>query len=244
MRTLIADEGKQNSDALAEKISTRTQEVILKVADNISKLLTNKCIVAIVRLDDLSQSESIVRALLDGGIRAIEFTLTNPDSLPAVRKLRDSIPMFVDGGAAIGLGSIRSVEEAESALDAGAQFLVSPFLDLRVVERCVSRGVPIAPGAFSPTEIATAWDAGASMVKVFPARMLGPNYIRDLLAPMPYLQLMPTGGVELGNIAEYFRSGACAVGVGSNLINPKAISESNWSAISTAAQQYIHAIGN
>jgi 2-dehydro-3-deoxyphosphogluconate aldolase / (4S)-4-hydroxy-2-oxoglutarate aldolase len=213
------------------------------VPDEISKLLTNKCIVAIVRLDDLSQSESIVQALLDGGIRAVEFTLTNMDSLQVVRKLRDSIPMIADGQAAIGLGSVRSVDEAESALNAGAQFLVSPFLDLRVVEQCVSRGVPIAPGAFSPTEIATAWDAGASLVKVFPARMLGPAYIRDLLAPMPYLHLMPTGGVDLGNIADYFRAGACAVGVGSSLINPKAIVEGNWSAIASAAHQYIKAIG-
>ena len=214
------------------------------MADNISKLLTTKCIVAIVRLDDLSQSETIVRALLDGGIRAIEFTLTNPDALHVVHKLRDSIPMFADGIAAIGLGSVRSVDEAESALDAGAQFLVSPFLDLRVVERCVSRGIPIAPGAFSPTEIATAWDAGASMVKVFPARMLGPSYIRDLLAPMPYLQLMPTGGVELGNIAEYFRSGACAVGVGSSLINPKAISECLPMLIPAIREALKHLAGN
>jgi 2-dehydro-3-deoxyphosphogluconate aldolase / (4S)-4-hydroxy-2-oxoglutarate aldolase len=197
--------------------------------------------VAIVRLDDLSCAEQLVRALLDGGIRAIEFTLTNTDTPQVVADLLGLFPQFSDGQATLGIGSVRTSQEAQLAIGCGAQFIVSPISKEAIIRQSVEAGVACFPGAFSPTEIAQAAEWGADIVKVFPARALGPGYIRDVLAPMPYLKLMPTGGVDLNNLAAYMAAGAVAVGIGGQLLEPQWIKQSDWGNISKAASQYSQA---
>lgn len=201
------------------------------------QLITDQRIVAILRLDDLSQAVSISRALAAGGIVAQEFTLTNIDALKVVRDVKRAL---TDEGytAAIGIGSVRNRDEAHAAVDAEADFIVSPITNLQVLETCRQAAVAAMPGAYTPTEIATAWEAGADVVKVFPARTLGPGYIKDVLAPMPYLKLMPTGGVDLKNLQSFFAAGAVAVGIGGNLIDGAVIAQRDWSAITAVASQY------
>ena len=193
---------------------------------------------AIIRLDDLSNAVEISQALLDGGVYLQEYTLSNPAALDAIRAVRKHLSVFDTDEAAIGLGSVRNLNEAEQALDCGAQFIVTPITKVAVIERCRTANVPIMPGAYTPTEIATAWDAGATFVKVFPARNLGPGYIKDVLAPMPYLKLMPTGGIDLNNMPSYFSAGASAVGIGGNIIDAQAVANKDWARLAAAAKLY------
>ena len=197
--------------------------------------------VAIFRLDDLSDAEPIAEALFQSGVRAVEFTLTNPKASAVVRKLRDNCEAITSKKSVIGIGSVRSLEEAKLAIDSGAQFVVSPITSVQIIDYCKQNKVAVCPGAYTPTEIAMCWDAGADLVKVFPARNLGANYIKDVLAPMPYLKLMPTGGVDLDNIESFFAAGAVAVGIGSQLLDPIAIQNKDWSKLSQTATKYIKA---
>ncbi len=202
------------------------------------QLIQASRLVAIIRLTDLTNAVSLSRALLCAGIVAQEFTLTNPRALDAVRAVLQQIEEFSNGAATIGVGSVRTEQQAKDSIDSGAQFLVSPVVLPRVTAYCVDVSVPMFSGAFTPTEIASAWDSGASIVKVFPARGLGADYIKDVLAPMPELKLMPTGGIDLNNMQDYFRAGATAVGIGGNLLNTRAIHECNWEQVTATARQY------
>ncbi|MGN6133809.1 MAG: bifunctional 4-hydroxy-2-oxoglutarate aldolase/2-dehydro-3-deoxy-phosphogluconate aldolase, partial [Aureliella sp.] len=207
------------------------------------QLINDRRIVAIVRLDDLSQAVAISCALARGGIAVQEFTLTNPDALKVVAHVKDALHQ--EGlDCAVGIGSVRNVDEARAALDAYADFIVSPITDARIIDACARADVAVMPGAYTPTEISTAWNAGADVVKVFPARGLSPGYIKDVLAPMPYLKLMPTGGVDLKNLASYFAAGAVAVGIGGNLIDAAAIASGNWDAVTAVAAEYAKAAGH
>ncbi len=206
-----------------------------------SEVLSESRLVAILRLDCLDQAPRIVETLLDAGVRCIEFTLTNRKALSWVSRLVSEHPSFRTGHAFLGMGSVRNVDEAQTVLDAGAQFVVTPIMQPEVIRRCVEAKVPIACGAYTPTEIATAWDSGAQFVKVFPARGLGPNYIKDLLAPMPYLKLMPTGGIDAKNARDYLSAGALAVGVGGTLCSPSLVEQGDWESIRNAALSIVHA---
>jgi 2-dehydro-3-deoxyphosphogluconate aldolase/(4S)-4-hydroxy-2-oxoglutarate aldolase len=205
-------------------------------------LLLQSRIVAIIRLDRLERAEDLVRALLDGGIRCIEFTLTNPDTPKWVERLLSEEPRFRSGEACLGSGSVRNAGEAAIALNAGSQFLVTPIAAIEVVEACRSVGVPIAAGAYTPTEIESIWDAGADLVKVFPARSLGPSYIRDVLGPMPYLKLIPTGGIDASNAREYLDAGAVAIGVGGSLCRADWVDSGRWDLVRQAATQLVRSI--
>lgn len=205
----------------------------------ILQLINHHRIVAILRLDDLSRAASISSSLAAGGIVVQEFTLTNPDALRVVSQVKKELAEIAT--VAIGIGSVRTRDEAERAMEAGADFIVSPVTRTEIIECCVAAGVAVMPGAMTPTEIATAWEAGADMVKVFPARGLGPNYIKDVLAPMPYLKLMPTGGVDLKNMQSYFEAGAVAVGIGGNMIDSVAIARGDWNKVTDTARQYAEA---
>lgn len=206
--------------------------------NKITNLIGRHRLVAIVRLDDLSHAVEISQALLDGGVYVQEYTLSNPAALDAIREVRKRLTVFDTDEAAIGLGSVRNLNEAEQALDCGAQFIVTPITSAAVIGCCRTANVPIMPGAYTPTEIATAWDAGATFVKVFPARNLGPTYIKDILAPMPYLKLMPTGGIDLNNIPTYFAAGASAVGIGGNIIDTQAVANQDWHRLAAVARKY------
>lgn len=206
---------------------------------HVLELMEKHKIVAIVRLDDLSTARHITEALVEGGIRAIEFTLTNPEAVATIAAMRKS----VDEGVAIGAGSVITSEQVGAVADAGAQFVVSPVSKRDVIAACAQRGVPAMPGAFTPTEIQQAWEWGASAVKVFPANHLGVGYIKDVKAPLPHLRLMPTGGVNADNLREFLDLGAFAVGVGSSLINNDAVADRDWKRLRENAERYARQIG-
>ncbi len=204
----------------------------------VTDLISKTRLVAIVRLDELALAAELSRALLAGGIVVQEYTLTNPDALRVIGRLRVEVEEFGSSQAFLGLGSVRTLAEAKRAVEAGADFVVTPIMRPEIIEYCVGVKVPILPGAMTPTEIALAWEAGASFVKVFPARSLGSSYIKDVLAPMPYLQLMPTGGIDTSNMGQYFADGAAAVGVGGRLVDAKSVAERRWETITQTARQY------
>lgn len=199
------------------------------------EIIAQHKLVAIVRLDDLSIAKALTTALTDGGIRAIEFTLTNPDAVAAIAEIRAR----VDDSIVIGGGSVISAEQVWAVADAGAQFVVSPVWKREVNSACSEVGLPFMPGAFTPTEILRAWEWGASVVKVFPANHLGTRYIKDVLAPLPHLRLMPTGGVNLDNMREHLDNGAFALGVGSSLINNEAVADRDWYRLRDNARRYV-----
>ena len=192
-------------------------------------------IVAIVRLDNLSTAKFITDALIEGGIRAIEFTLTNPDACATIAEIRQ----HVDDSVAIGAGSVITAEQVWAVADAGAQFVVSPVWKRAVNTACHEAELPFMPGAFTPSEIQQAWEWGASAVKVFPANHLGPRYFKDVLAPLPHLRLMPTGGVSLDNMRQWLDHGAFALGVGSSLINNEAVADGDWERLRRNARRYV-----
>jgi len=198
-------------------------------------IISTKKIVVIVRLDDLSIAMDLCAALIDGGIRAIEFTLTNPDAVATIAEIRGT----VDESVAIGAGSVITAEQVWAVADAGAQFVVSPVWKREVNSACLEADLPFMPGAFTPTEIQRAWECGASVVKVFPANHLGRRYIKDVLAPLPHLRLMPTGGVNRDNMREFLAQGAFALGVGSSLINNDAIADRDWERLRKEARRYV-----
>lgn len=192
-------------------------------------------IVAIVRLDDLSTARFITDALIEGGIRAIEFTLTNPDAYATIADMRKS----VGDAVAIGAGSVITAEQVWAVAEAGAQFVVSPVWKREVNTACHEADLPFMPGAFTPSEIQQAWEWGASAVKVFPANHLGPRYFKDVLAPLPHLRLMPTGGVNLDNMRDWLDHGAFALGLGSSLINNEAVADRDWKRLRQNARRYV-----
>ena len=193
--------------------------------------------IAIVRLDDLEQAVEISRALLAGGITVQEFALTNPHALEAITQVQRRLP----GDLLLGAGTVLDAEMAQSAIAAGAEFLVTPaFLpDVIVVGR--GAGIPVLSGAFTPTEILGAWRTGADLVKVFPAGGAGPAYIKDVLGPLPNIPLVPTGGVNLGNCAAFLAAGAYTVAIGSSLVNKEIVRKQDWPALTELARQYVQA---
>ncbi len=195
-------------------------------------------LVAIIRLRHDAPLVRVAEALVAGGVRALEFTLTSPGAVAAITACR---ARFGDD-VIVGAGTVLDAEEARRCLDAGAQFLVSPGFDPAVVARARERGALAMPGALTPTEIVTAWRAGADVVKVFPARAFGPRYIADLLAPLPQIPLMPTGGVDETNAAAYLRAGALGVAAGGKLVAEDAVTRANWEALTARARMLVAAV--
>ncbi|MCY3902765.1 MAG: bifunctional 4-hydroxy-2-oxoglutarate aldolase/2-dehydro-3-deoxy-phosphogluconate aldolase [Caldilineaceae bacterium] len=214
----------------------------MKPSQRTLELLEEGGVVPVVRLPDLSRAAAMAQALLDGGVKTIELTMTSPGALDALSLLRREIPAFSDGAAALGMGSVLNPDMGAAAIARGAQFIVAPILDLPTLELSVERDVPAMPGAFTPTEIQTAWTAGAAVVKVFPATKLGPGYFKDLLAPLPHLKLMPTGGVDLENCGDFIRAGAIAVGVGSALVRKEWVENGEWRALSEQARRFASSV--
>jgi 2-dehydro-3-deoxyphosphogluconate aldolase/(4S)-4-hydroxy-2-oxoglutarate aldolase len=191
-------------------------------------------IVAVVRAPDGQQLVDVCQALADGGVTVVEITMTVPDALDVIRQVRRSLGERV----LLGAGTILDPETARAALLAGAEYLVSPTLNLDVIRLCQRYNKLVMPGAFSPTEVLTAWEAGADIVKVFPADVLGPVYFKALRGPLPQIRIMPTGGVDLTTAADFLRSGACCLGIGSQLVEPRAIADRNFDRIRDLARQY------
>lgn len=196
-------------------------------------------IVAIIRLDEYSRAVEVARALVAGGITALEFTLTGKGAVQAVAAVREAL----GEAACVGIGSVLRPEEAADAIAAGAQFLVTPALRPRVIEACVSRDTLVLSGGLTPTELLTAHEAGAALVKLFPARLGGPAYLKDLLAPLPFLKVVPTGGVGPENARAYLDAGAAALGIGGNLVAAKAVAAGDYAQITAVAQACVAATG-
>ena len=172
-------------------------------------------VLAILRAADAGRVLEVGRVLYEAGVRAIEMTLTSRGALEAFGRLRGELA----GDAVLGVGTVRSARDAELAVEAGATYLVAPDFRPEVVAWAVERGVPVVPGALTPTEVAAAWAAGATAVKVFPVSAVGgPAYLKAVRAPLPEVPLVPTGGVGIGDIGAYLAAGALAVGIGSPLL--------------------------
>ena len=191
--------------------------------------------VAVIRLSDFREAIPLCRSLLAGGIITLEFAMSNPDAVATISRVRQALPEQ----AVIGAGTVLSAEDASAAIRAGAQFLVTPALIPEVIASGKQRGVDVICGAFTPTEILNAWRAGASLVKVFPAGRLGPDYIRDILGPFPAIPLVPTGGIHLENCAAFLKAGAYTVGVGSSLVNDRLVEAKDWTSLTERAREYV-----
>ena len=197
-------------------------------------------VVAVIRMKDPAKLRAVFDALAEGGVRAIEVTMTVPGAVGLIAQLSQSLP----DGILLGAGTVIDAATARAVIDAGARFIVSPVFRREVVRVCLERGVVTTPGCFSPTEILDAHEMGADIIKVFPATALGPQYIKDLRAPMPQLKLMPTGGVSLDNAGDWIRAGAVAVGVGSSLLDAKAIDEDRLDVIANNARRIVASVNS
>ncbi|MCS7167150.1 MAG: bifunctional 2-keto-4-hydroxyglutarate aldolase/2-keto-3-deoxy-6-phosphogluconate aldolase [Gemmatales bacterium] len=203
--------------------------------ETILRLLGETKIVAIVRSPTSAELVRVARALLEGGIRAIEVTFTVPDAINVLRDIARELGEEV----LLGAGTVLDEVTARSAILAGAQFIVAPNTNLEVIRTCRRYAKVAIPGAFTPTEIVHAWEAGADIVKVFPAEVGGPSYIRAVRAPLPHIRLMPTGGVNLQTVGEFLKAGAYCLGVGAQLVEPRALADGNFSRITELARQYV-----
>jgi 2-dehydro-3-deoxyphosphogluconate aldolase/(4S)-4-hydroxy-2-oxoglutarate aldolase len=195
-------------------------------------------VVAIVRLERYDRAVEIARALLDGGISVVEFTLTGVGAYDAIAATRAALGDAVQ----VGVGTVLNVDAAAAAIGSGAQFVVTPTMSPAVIRACVARGTPILSGALTPTEALTAHESGADMVKLFPARFGGPQYLRDILAPLPFLKIVPTGGVGAENARAYLDAGAVAVGIGGSLISAQAVAQADWAKIAAGARAVVEAL--
>jgi len=197
-------------------------------------------VVAVIRLHDGQAGHDVALALADGGVTALEVTMTVPGAVRLIEQLAATLPSNV----LIGAGTVLDPETARSVILAGARFVVSPVCRPAVIEMCHSYDVAAMPGCFTPTEILGAWEAGADVVKVFPATALGPGFFKDVRGPLPQVKLMPTGGVTRENAGDWIRAGACAIGVGTALVDGAAVAARRFADISANARHFIEAVAS
>src|SRR5262245_5315222 len=195
-------------------------------------------IIAIMRRTDSALAVETAEALLAGGVSVVEVTLNTPDAEEMLRTLSER----VGDRMLVGAGTVLTALDARRALGAGARFIVSPHTDPDVIAATRRASAPVIPGAFTPTEIVRAWQLGASAVKVFPVGSVGPRYLRDVLAPLTDIPLLPTGGVTLENAAEFIRAGARGLGLGSDLVSPKAVAERDFPSIAERARRFVEEV--
>jgi 2-dehydro-3-deoxyphosphogluconate aldolase/(4S)-4-hydroxy-2-oxoglutarate aldolase len=192
-------------------------------------------VVAVLRAKSSAELLDVSKALYEGGVTSIEVTMTTPGALKVIEEVAEKM----SGQVIVGVGSVLDGETARAAIQAGAEFVVGPVFKESVLEVAKSRGKVIIPGAFSPTEILRAWEAGADVVKVFPATAVGPKYFRDLLGPLPQLRLTPTGGVSVENTAEFIKAGAVFVGAGTSLVDSRAVAEKRFDVVTETARKMV-----
>lgn len=210
---------------------------IMRTKAQIISLLLNPGIIAVVRAQKSEQVIPLAEALIAGGVVAIEITMTTPDAIAAIRKAREKL----NHCAVIGVGTVLDEATCRTALGAGAEFVVTPVCRTELVAIAHASDRPIMLGAFTPTEAQTAHEAGADFVKIFPADNLGPGYIKAIRAPLPHLRLVPTGGVDVHNVADFLKAGCAALGVGSSLVSAKLLQEANWPELTRRASQFVEA---
>ncbi len=206
--------------------------------DETVRRIVSSGIIAIIRSDEAKGLDQVADALAAGGVEAIEFTMTTPGALKVLEECagRD------EGARLFGAGTVLDAETARAAILAGARFLVAPTFNPAVISMAHRYDVAVLPGALTPTEMLAAFEAGADLVKLFPATALGPQYVKDVLAPLPQLRLVPVGGVSLDNVTAFIRAGAAAVGVGSNLVDRQCVREGRWVELTEKARRYSEAV--
>ena len=192
-------------------------------------------VVGIMRNLPPQHTEDLVNCYAAAGLTTLEVTMNSPGAQDTIAWLVNNYGNRLN----IGAGTVCDTKDLKIALEAGAQFIVTPILDEEVIRTCVSEDIPVFPGAYTPTEIFKAYRLGASMVKVFPASKLGPEFIKELLAPLTYLKLLPTGGINLQNFREYFKAGARGVGIGSGLFPAELINNGRWDELRLLYEQVV-----
>jgi len=202
--------------------------------EDLSRVL-NSGIVAVIRSTSSEQLVEVAKALYEGGVDVLEVTFTVPRALEIIAAMHKALGNKV----LLGAGTVLDPETARAAFLAGAEFLVAPTVNLDVIKLANRYDKLVMPGAFTPTEILTAWEAGAQVIKVFPADIGGPAYLKTIHGPLPQVRLLPTGGVNLNTIADFLKAGACAVGLGGALVEPKAVETGDMARIKSLAAQYV-----
>ena len=197
-------------------------------------------VVAVLRADRPDALVQVAQAIGRGGIGAVEITMTTPGALDVIGECANRLGDEI----LLGAGTVLDPETARAAILAGAEYIVTPTLNPDVITLCRRYDKVIIPGALTPTEILTAWECGADIVKVFPATAVGPRYFKDVKAPLPQIDLMPTGGVDLDNAGDFIRAGACAVAVGGNLVDKAAVAAGEWHVLTDTARKYVEAVRN
>jgi 2-dehydro-3-deoxyphosphogluconate aldolase / (4S)-4-hydroxy-2-oxoglutarate aldolase len=205
--------------------------------DILSRIL--RCgIVAVVRAEKGDQLVEVAEALLAGGVEAIEVTFT----VPAAHRVIERVAERLGDRIILGAGTVLDSETARIAFLSGAHYIVAPNVNVEVIRLCRRYSKPVMPGALTPTEVLTAWEAGADVVKIFPSELTGPKYLKALHGPLPHVRLMPTGGVTLETAADYLKAGACALGVGSSLVDPKAVATGQFQKIEALAREFVQIV--
>src|SRR5277367_3356125 len=208
-------------------------------AEEVKQQLESVGLVPVLRARSIPEAHALVEAILAGGVTVIEVTMTVPGAIDLLRDLKTKYGSQV----LLGSGTVTTAAQAQATIEAGAEFVLSPSLHLDVIAKTKERGKLSIPGALTPTEVITAWEAGADYVKVFPcSAMGGASYLKSLLAPFPQLKLIPTGGVTVATAADFLKAGACALGVGADLVNAAAIAEGNPELITNIARAYLEII--
>lgn len=195
-------------------------------------------LVPVLRAESEEQALGIASAIAAGGVTVLEITMTVPGAIRVMSRLTKDRPDIL-----IGAGTVLDAETARMCMLEGAQFVVSPALNLRTIEMCHRYSIPVLPGALTPTEVVTAWQAGADVIKVFPASALGgAKYLKSLKAPLPQVEMIPTGGVSLATAKEFLEAGSFALGVGADLVDTKAMAEGKPEKITESAKKYLEIV--
>ncbi|MBI3123769.1 MAG: bifunctional 4-hydroxy-2-oxoglutarate aldolase/2-dehydro-3-deoxy-phosphogluconate aldolase [Ignavibacteriales bacterium] len=196
--------------------------------------------VAVIRLKDADKLKKVIEAIALGGVSVAEITMTVPNAIGLIKQITQELSEDI----IVGVGSVLNADVAKQAIEAGAKYVVSPVFKKEIIDAAHAYDVPAMPGCFTPTEVLTAYEYGADVVKVFPADVLGMAFFKGILAPMPHLKLMPTGGVSLTNAGDWIKAGAVAVGIGSALLDKDAIDSENYSKLTENAKLITQNINN
>mgnify|MGYP000576393549 CR=1 FL=1 len=202
--------------------------------ESIHRLL-NPGVVAVIRADSSAQLLNICTALADGGVTGMEITMTTPNALEAIKEVTTALGSRIY----MGVGSVIDATTARLAILAGAEFVVTPITKEEIIRCCNRYSKPIVCGAYTPTEAINAYELGADFIKIFPADGLGPNYIKAIKAPMPQLQIIPTGGVDVNTCADFIKAGCAAVAAGSSLLKKDLVEKQDWKGLSALAAQFV-----
>jgi 2-dehydro-3-deoxyphosphogluconate aldolase/(4S)-4-hydroxy-2-oxoglutarate aldolase len=206
--------------------------------DRLLTRILDSGVVAVMRAPSGEMLADVAEALLAGGVEAIEVTFTVPRAHRVLEQVADRLGDRI----LLGAGTVLDSQTARIALLAGAEFIVAPTVNLEVIRLCQRYDKVVLPGALTPTEVLTAWEAGADIVKVFPSELTGPGYLKALHGPLPQVRLMPTGGVNLQTAADFLRAGACCLGIGGALVEPKAVAAGDMQRIQSLARQYVRIV--